>query len=720
MGGPPPPPPGVPVFGMPPPPVFGALGGGSAKQGVVPKRKMRPFHWTKLPNGAIRQTFWAEYQAMEDLPIDHTYLEDMFEAAETVELATKKKDQPATLLDAKRGQNLGIFLSGFKVPISELDRSLCILPPNDGALDIQYVMDLRKLGPTSDEATMYDKYTGDKTRLTHMDQFLLQLLTVPHLKARLDLLLFVQEFPLQFQELAPECKLALNACKELNSSKRLKVVMRKVLSIGNFLNSGTPKGGALGITVKSLPKLADSKGKDKKTTLMDFLVLTLRESSTPEMDLVHFYEDLKTANDATQTSVKGLAAEVEILARDLLKIDRGAKQLKAEIKELSPLMESWFESIEKFVNFYEDELVGLHSDVSETEKEYKQLLERFGEKNTVDSEEIFTTMHEFIEAYQKSLRSIEAQEEAARAEKAKQAARQAKELAKEHAALAEQHKFGGSQTSLFDQEPVALSVGNPFAQPEPEEPELETKSLGAGSSLEEPFDEPPLDDAPPIPPRKQEPFNPFAFAVEPPPEPEPVLPPKPLVNAQPTPLVAVAKTPNPFASAPSPKHEPPMIAPAKSLNLPKPSFQFEVKAPMPEGMAAKESANPFEQRRQSVSNPFGAGNGASAGTKKKASTDKMNRKPPTREGHLDKLGKGNKADKGFYELTNTGYLNYYKKQGGKNSDAIYLRGCTVRIDPDDNSIVLLQTEDKLYSLRAMSGAEALSWKEDIEFYTQSK
>jgi hypothetical protein len=74
---------------------------------------------------------------------------------------------------------------------------------------------------------------------------------------------------------------------------------------------------------------------------------------------------------------------------------------------------------------------------------------------------------------------------------------------------------------------------------------------------------------------------------------------------------------------------------------------------------------------------------------------KANRKPPTREGQLEKLAKGSKFEKGFFEVTNTGYLNYYKKQGGKNSDAIYLRGCTVRVDPDDNAIVLLQTGELL-------------------------
>ena len=40
--------------------------------------------------------------------------------------------QIMTLLDAKRGQNLGIFMSGFKMPLAELESALSLLPPQEG------------------------------------------------------------------------------------------------------------------------------------------------------------------------------------------------------------------------------------------------------------------------------------------------------------------------------------------------------------------------------------------------------------------------------------------------------------------------------------------------------------------------------------------------------------------------------------------------------------
>jgi len=46
---------------------------------------------------------------------------------------------------------------------------------------------------------------------------------------------------------------------------------------GNHVNGGTAKGGKHGVMLKSFQKMGDSKGADKKTTLMDFLYTTLRK-----------------------------------------------------------------------------------------------------------------------------------------------------------------------------------------------------------------------------------------------------------------------------------------------------------------------------------------------------------------------------------------------------------------------------------------------------------
>ena len=66
---------------------------------------------------------------------------------------------------------------------------------------------------------------------------------------------------------------------------------------------------------------------------------------------VHTYNSW-TQNTLVFAHAQGLLAEVEILAKDLLKIDRSTRALRDTIKVLSPYDEIFFADVEKFVNSY--------------------------------------------------------------------------------------------------------------------------------------------------------------------------------------------------------------------------------------------------------------------------------------------------------------------------------------------------------------------------------
>ena len=98
---------------------------------------------------------------------------------------------------------------------------------------------------------------------------------------------------------------------------------------------------------------------------------------------------------------------------------------------------------------------------------------------------------------------------------------------------------------------------------------------------------------------------------------------------------------------------------------------------------------------------------------------------PTKQGFLEKLSGGKhqtpKWDNRYFELTDTGYLYYYKKpDGGKPINSIYLRGCPVEIDPSDSCVVLVKTDDRDWSLKAVNAEEACAWKDVLSFYTDKQ
>lgn len=61
-------------------------------------------------------------------------------------------------------------------------------------------------------------------------------------------------------------------------SDKLAMVLQKMLAVGNVMNQGTRQGDAAGFTVDSLLKLINTKGVDRKTTVLDYVVRLIYDS----------------------------------------------------------------------------------------------------------------------------------------------------------------------------------------------------------------------------------------------------------------------------------------------------------------------------------------------------------------------------------------------------------------------------------------------------------
>ena len=98
---------------------------------------------------------------------------------------------------------------------------------------------------------------------------------------------------------------------------------------------------------------------------------------------------------------------------------------------------------------------------------------------------------------------------------------------------------------------------------------------------------------------------------------------------------------------------------------------------------------------------------------------------PTKQGFLDKLSGGKhkspKWDNRYFEVTEAGYLYYYKKpDGGKPINSIYLRGCPVEVDQTDPCVIIVKTEERDWNLKAVNSEEACAWKDVLSFYTDKQ
>ncbi|XP_071958925.1 uncharacterized protein [Antedon mediterranea] len=597
---PPPPPP-------PPPAVALAL---QQKFTVKSNVKMRPFHWNKTPVPMVCNSVWKDTRDVT-CKLDLVKLEAIFGSQDgktPVVLQNPIKKKIKTLLDPKLAQNLGIFLSGFKIDINDIRNRLVILYECDGGLSPEHISALRRFQPTTEDKEMYKAYDGIPTELEATDRFMMLMCEIPNIRIRLDLLSTVNEFPVQYEDLAPTIENVIEACKELYSNQRFIAVLEYILATGNFVNSTTGKGQALGFRLSALTKLTECRSKDKNYTLLKFIVEQMYQQ---EPDLLNIMDDLQPVTKVADASIKALQAEAEIMKKDLCKIRKNSSILLND-EGASEEDANFCAQIDLFVEHYDVKMKTLSSKSEEMGTAYTLVLTRFGEPLSTDSEELFSGVNSFIKDFQKEVDLL---------------------VAADAAALHSATKFQLSQSTKTE----ALVS------------ESECSTLERSSSI------------------------------------------------------SSAESQTIFRS--------PSGTPTHVQELRK---AFGEKARKEAGMSTFEK----ELRRVNKKEKSAKGKGDPSSTK----NGKKSNKKPTKEGYMEKLSSGRNQtwNKRFFELAQTGHLHYSKKKNDRSVESIYLRDCPCSVDGEDERIIVLETEERVYKFRATTKTDAANWLNGILAYTGRK
>lgn len=111
---------------------------------------------------------------------------------------------------------------------------------------------------------------------------------------------FVENVWWNMKQTQQDLELLEQACDQLKSSRSLVKILEMVLAVGNHLNGGSFRGAARGFKLDALLKLMDVKGRNKKTTLLHFVVSELLKTdpqvrSSP-LSLIHSHEQVQTSS----------------------------------------------------------------------------------------------------------------------------------------------------------------------------------------------------------------------------------------------------------------------------------------------------------------------------------------------------------------------------------------------------------------------------------------
>ncbi|CBI37471.3 unnamed protein product, partial [Vitis vinifera] len=426
----PPPPPGAKGTNAPPPPPTGRgrASSGSASHGrgrgstgftTAPKKaSLRPLHWVKVTR-AVQGSLWADSQKQENQSrapeIDISELESLFSAVSTSDgKGTEKgggrrgsninKPEKVQLVDLRRAYNCEIMLTKIKIPLPDMLNAILAL--DSSTLDIDQVENLIKFCPTKEEMELLKNYPGDKAMLGKCEQFFLELMKVPRVESKLRVFSFKITFSSQVKDLRNNLNTINDAAREVKESVKLRQIMQTILTLGNALNQGTARGAAIGFKLDSLLKLADTRARNNKMTLMHYLCKLLSEKLS---ELLDFDKDLVHLEAASKIQLKSLAEEMQAVSKGLEKVEQ---ELTASVND-GAISAGFQKVLKNFLDTAEAEVRSLISLYSEVGRNADSLSQYFGEDPArCPFEQVTQILVVFIKTFNKSRDDNEKQADA--------------------------------------------------------------------------------------------------------------------------------------------------------------------------------------------------------------------------------------------------------------------------------------------------------------------
>lgn len=206
-----------------------------------------------------------------------------------------------------------------------------------------------------------------------------------HLRATMDAVM---------AEITSSIHACCDACDRLVNSTHLASLLRIILSLGNALNDGTTHV-ADGFKMDTLPKLSEVYSSDNKTSLLQYVVETVK-NKTPEVQ--KWTLDMPAVQAALEANCESLPSRVNSI---LSEVAAGENELQ-ECDDVSCHVYS--SEMNKFLKVAQKKIPLLQNDLEKARAHVKTLLRYFGEESSggfTEAENLFMGILAFGREYEK-------------------------------------------------------------------------------------------------------------------------------------------------------------------------------------------------------------------------------------------------------------------------------------------------------------------------------
>lgn len=387
-GGPPPPPP-PPGGGPPPPPPFGAPPGAPPfpgfgmpslpkKKNVKPKIPMKNLNWDVIKPNQVKGTIWENIDDQK-IKFNIDDFADTFgkkpPAAPKVVKEVPKKNEKPSFSDPGKKRNVDIVLN--KIKKKPIDISDAIITYSEEVLTPEICEVLLPIFPTQTDYDTVSKATEkfeSEDDFDSCDLFVVLIGCVTGYKERLESILFKSSYSKRSVETLQLIDYFFKGFDFVKTNEHFHKLLEIFLAVGNYMNGTTAKGGAFGFRLASLQKFADTKSKDNKLSLLQYIVnFIMDDLKKPEyLDIIPFLQLFeKMQMVAINESFNGLKKSFSSVENLKKKIEEKKDELEEDDKT-EEFLGTFYDHAQKTVNFIEEK-------INSIETKFKDIVKFFGE-----------------------------------------------------------------------------------------------------------------------------------------------------------------------------------------------------------------------------------------------------------------------------------------------------------------------------------------------------
>mmetsp|Transcript_18204 Transcript_18204/g.41782 ORF Transcript_18204/g.41782 Transcript_18204/m.41782 type:complete len:1297 (+) Transcript_18204:2-3892(+) len=296
------------------------------------------FHWNPIEDDvSIAGSVWSKAgSSVAALELISKHVEEFQKKEETVKEkkvsnGVQGKKELAKLVKLERAQNVAITLKAFKDcsekgSYKELAQIIEFLDPF-GKIKGDRALFLKDVLPKPDEVKTVKSYTGSQQLLIPAERWFQQIVHIKRIEQKVEVMRTMETFKMDALVLGKSFQLLTDVCNQVMDSDRLPDLLDMVRQIGNRMNKGRGDDAA-GFKLDFLPRLAQTKGSDKKTTALDLVILIF--CTRNQREALMLSDDFPDIQEASRIEFADLTTDVKKLETSLRKCELEFDNLKKE------------------------------------------------------------------------------------------------------------------------------------------------------------------------------------------------------------------------------------------------------------------------------------------------------------------------------------------------------------------------------------------------------